>query len=155
MRRRAVAAALATLVLLAGAGSSAAEPVEPVEPTPGAAGIGDPYFPRDGNGGYDVAHYEVHVRMALRSGRLTGRTFLTVTATQDLSSFHLDLVLPTDRVLVDGVPASVTRPDRHEVRVVPAEPIAAGRRFRVRVDYHGRPGPAAYGGERPWVGNSP
>ena len=92
--------------------------------------------------------------MALRSGRLTGRTFLTVTATQDLSSFHLDLVLPTDRVLVDGVPAAFTRPDRHEVRVVPAEPIAAGRRFRVRVDYHGRPGPTAYGGERPWVGNT-
>jgi len=144
-------AALTTLVLLGGAGGSTAVPVGP---TPGAAGIGDAYFPRDGNGGYDVAHYEVHVRMALRSGRLTGRTFLTVTATQDLSSFHLDLVLPTDRVLVDGVRASVTRPDRHEVRVVPAEPIAAGRRFRVRVDYHGRPGLAAYGGERPWPGNA-
>ena len=26
------------------------------EPTPGAPGIGDPYYPLDGNGGYDVAH---------------------------------------------------------------------------------------------------
>ena len=25
--------------------------------TPGAAGIGDPYYPNAGNGGYDVAHY--------------------------------------------------------------------------------------------------
>ncbi|MET1058881.1 MAG: M1 family metallopeptidase [Nocardioides sp.] len=152
MRPRAAAAALACLVLLAGAGSSSS--ADPVAPAPGAAGIGDPYFPRDGNGGYDVAHYEVHVRMALRSGRLTGRTFLTVTATQDLSSFHLDLVLPADRVLVDGVRARFTRPDRHELRVVPAQPIASGQRFRVRVDYHGRPGAKAYGGERPWVGNA-
>jgi aminopeptidase N len=149
--RRTGAAALAVLVLLAGAGSSGAVPAEP---GPGAAGIGDAYFPHDGNGGYDVAHYEVHVRMGLRSGLLTGHTFLTVTATQDLSSFQLDLVLPTDRVLVDGVPARFTRPDRHEVRVVPARAIASGRRFRVRVDYHGRPGPTSYGGERPWVGNT-
>ncbi len=25
--------------------------------TAGAAGVGDPYFPDDGNGGYDVDHY--------------------------------------------------------------------------------------------------
>ena len=110
--RRAGAAALAVLVLLAGAGSSGAAP-----------GLGDAYYPSYGNGGYDVAHYEVHVRMGLRSGLLTGHTFLTVTATQDLSSFQLDLVLPTDRVLVDGEPARFTRPDRHEVRVVPARAI--------------------------------
>jgi hypothetical protein len=26
------------------------------EPTPGAPGIGDSYYPLDGNGGYDVGH---------------------------------------------------------------------------------------------------
>jgi hypothetical protein len=26
---------------------------------PGAAGIGDPYFPLEGNGGYDVRHYDL------------------------------------------------------------------------------------------------
>ncbi|MCU1519161.1 MAG: metallopeptidase, partial [Pseudarthrobacter sp.] len=26
---------------------------------PGAPGLGDPYFPLDGNGGYDVDHYEL------------------------------------------------------------------------------------------------
>ena len=25
--------------------------------SPGSAGLGDPYFPLDGNGGYDVKHY--------------------------------------------------------------------------------------------------
>ena len=152
--RRLAALGLAALTVLAGTGSGSAVPAAPVEPVAGAAGIGDPYFPRDGNGGYDVTHYEVHVRMALREGLLTGRTHLTATATEDLSSFQLDLVLPTDRVLVDGVPARFTRPDRHELRVVPPRPIAAGDRFRVRVDYHGRPGGASYAGERPWVGNT-
>ena len=28
-------------------------------PTPGASGMGDPYFPQDGNGGIDVLHYDV------------------------------------------------------------------------------------------------
>ena len=28
---------------------------------PGAPGIGDPYFPLDGNGGYDVAHYDLDI----------------------------------------------------------------------------------------------
>ena len=35
----------------------------------GAAGIGDPYFPQDGNGGYDVAHYDVHDTYRLRERR--------------------------------------------------------------------------------------
>ena len=28
---------------------------------PGAPGIGDPYFPLDGNGGYDVKHYRLDI----------------------------------------------------------------------------------------------
>ena len=28
---------------------------------PGAPGIGDPYFPLDGNGGYDVKHYDLDI----------------------------------------------------------------------------------------------
>jgi hypothetical protein len=27
--------------------------------SPGAPGIGDPYFPLEGNGGYDVQHYDL------------------------------------------------------------------------------------------------
>ena len=30
--------------------------------TPGDPGIGDPYFPLDGNGGYDVDHYDLAIR---------------------------------------------------------------------------------------------
>jgi len=43
-------------------------------PSPGAPGIGDPYFPKDGNGGIDVLHYDVHDSYTFGSGRLHGRT---------------------------------------------------------------------------------
>ena len=42
--------------LLLAAGSAQASVVKF---SPGAPGIGDPYFPLDGNGGYDVAHYDL------------------------------------------------------------------------------------------------
>ena len=42
-------------------GASGATGARPLA-QPGGAGLGDPYFPKDGNGGYDVAHYELDVR---------------------------------------------------------------------------------------------
>ena len=60
--------------------------------SPGAAGLGDPYFPLDGNGGYDVA--PLRPRPALRPGdrHAARRRHDPGTATQDLSRFNLDLV---------------------------------------------------------------
>ena len=152
MRLRPAAVLAAALLVLAGAGAAPAAPVAD-PPTPGAPGIGDPYFPRDGNGGYDVRHYDVHVTTAIADGRLTGRTTITATATQDLASFHLDLLLPARSVRVDGRPATFRRPDRHELRVTPARPVPAGRTFRVDVTYGGRPGKVWWGGERAWLAN--
>ena len=37
----------------------------------GAPGIGDPYFPVDGNGGIDVLHYDIHDTYAF--GRVGSR----------------------------------------------------------------------------------
>ena len=122
-------------------------------PEPGADGMGDPYFPLDGNGGIDVLEYEIHDDYWFRDGRLRGWTRLTVRATQDLSSFNLDLLLPTRGVEVDGVDAAFARPDGHELQITPAEPITAGQEFRVRVDYSGRPGHIAWDGERNWLAN--
>jgi hypothetical protein len=62
-------------------------------PTPGASGMGDPYFPQDGDGGIDVLHYDVRDGYSFRTGRLHGRTVLDVRATQDLSRFDLDVLL--------------------------------------------------------------
>lgn len=147
----AAGAALATALTLGGAPTTAAE-VGPVE---GAAGIGDPYFPLDGNGGYDVTHYDVNVeRYDLRTTALSGWTEITARATQHLASFHLDLMLDVDEVTVDGVPvASFGKVDAagHELEVRPQTPVLPGATFTVRVAYHGVPRELAYRGSRPWV----
>src|SRR5688500_19187198 len=59
-------------------------------PTPGAPGIGDPYYPLDGNGGYDVAHYDLDLRYDPATDVLSGTATVEATATQDLSAFNLD-----------------------------------------------------------------
>ncbi|MGH3362894.1 MAG: M1 family metallopeptidase [Nocardioides sp.] len=122
-------------------------------PAPGAAGIGDPYFPLDGNGGIDVVHYDIHDRYQFRERRLSGRTRLTITATHALSRFNLDLLLPVRAVKVDGAAARHTRPNRHELTIIPADPIGGGERFRVVVHYAGRPGRLSWGGESNWLAN--
>ncbi|MBB6476338.1 M1 family metallopeptidase [Sphaerisporangium rubeum] len=109
--------------------------------TPGAAGIGDPDFPRDGNGGYDVAHYGLRLGYDPSSRTLDGTATVKAAATQDLSLFHLDLHGFTVRaVTVDGAAATFTR-DGDELVVTPAEPIAKGTSFTVAVEYGGKPDP--------------
>ena len=59
-----VGAVMALGPALAQAGSGGSGPF-----TPGAPGAGDPYFPLDGNGGYDVRHYALDVKYDPRHGR--------------------------------------------------------------------------------------
>jgi len=117
----------------------------------GASGIGDPYWPRDGNGGYDVLRYRVRNDWSFATQRLRGTTVVTLRATQDLRSLSLDLLLPVSGVWVDGDRAAYRRPGPHELRVVPARPLAAGSTHEVRVRYAGEPGRYAYAGERAWL----
>ncbi|MFC7592657.1 hypothetical protein ACFQYP_59770 [Nonomuraea antimicrobica] len=71
----------------------------------GAPGIGDPDFPRDGNGGYDVSHYDLAVDYTPSSRRLDGVATIRAAATQELSSFNLDLSgLDVREVTVDDSP---------------------------------------------------
>jgi aminopeptidase N len=138
---------LAVLVALSGGPAEAA-----AAPTPGAPGIGDPYFPHDGNGGIDVLHYDIHDTYAFGSGRLSGTTKLDVRATQDLSRFDLDFLLPVTSVTVDGRRAAgFKRHGNHELRITPASPIAAGSRFRVSVEYAGVPADEGSEGEHNWL----
>lgn len=152
--RPALCAALAT-VLAAGLGvgvggtttaHAAAAPVD------GASGIGDSYWPLDGNGGIDVATYRISNRYALETKRLSGRTAIDLTATQDLASFSLDFLLDVSRVRVDGEVARFTKTDGgHELRVTPARPLVAGSRHTVVVSYADRPARHSYAGERNWL----
>ncbi len=146
----ATGAALATLLSLGAVPTTAAEQ----GPVDGAAGIGDPYFPKDGNGGYDVEHYDVNVeRYDLRTTALSGWTEITARATEHLASFHLDLMLDVDAVSVNGVPAEFAKVGRagHELEVRPRAAVPPGADFTVRVDYHGVPKDLTYRGQSPWL----
>jgi len=106
--------------------------------TPGSPGLGDPFFPLGGNGGYDVRHYGLSLDYAPAANRLAGTAVITATATQALSRFDLDLRGFDVDVRVNGSPATYTR-DGQELVVTPAAGISAGRTFTVTVAYSGTP----------------
>jgi aminopeptidase N len=118
-------------------------------PTAGARSAGDPYFPLQGNGGYDVGHYGLDLDYRPASGALkgalTGIATIDATATQALDRFDLDLRrnMTVSSVTVDGKPAAFAQPAelRQELVVTPAAPLGAGTEFTVVVRYSGMPGP--------------
>ncbi|MDQ0991979.1 M1 family metallopeptidase [Streptomyces sp. V3I7] len=109
-------------------------------PAPGAAGIGDPLAPLDGNGGYTVRRYTLDFDwQAPRTPFRAGATVSAV-ATQALSRFDLDFAGNTlHSVTVDGVPAKDVRREGDELVLTPPRPIARGRAFTVRVSYTADP----------------
>ncbi|PZS40059.1 MAG: peptidase [Pseudonocardiales bacterium] len=121
-------------------------------PVAGADGIGDPYFPRAGNSGYDVTAYDIAVRYDPPTDQLVGHTTITATATESLSRFDLDLRLPASAVLVNGRLA-VIHQDGGELQVTPAAPVPSGAPMTVRVDYAGMPSSVSGrpGVQSPWV----
>jgi aminopeptidase N len=107
----------------------------------GSAGLGDPYFPKAGNGGYDVGHYGIKLRYTPRSNFLSATTKITATATENLSRFDLDFRhLRVSALSVNGEKAGHTRRGQ-ELRVTPQHGLRKGRRFVVRVRYRGHPRP--------------
>ena len=155
IRRPVLSAALATalaagLAVVTGAATATAE--APLAAVDGASGIGDPYWPLDGNGGIDVSTYRISNRYTLATKRLSGRTTIELTATQDLASFSLDFLLDVSRVSVDGTEARFVRTDGgHELRITPARPLASGSEHRVVVAYADHPARHSYAGERNWL----
>jgi aminopeptidase N len=108
---------------------------------PGSSGLGDPYFPGSGNGGYDAAHYDLAIDYAPRSERLEATARILATASQDLSQFNLDFRGPRiTRITVQGQPAAFRRRGQ-ELIVTPPAAIPAGTEFEVVVGYAGRVGP--------------
>lgn len=108
----------------------------------GSPGAGDPYYPTDGNGGYDVADYDVNITYDPASRHLDGTTKITATTTKDLSRFNLDLhELHVDSVAVNGKKAEFDRARKHELVISPANPLPQGEKFTVTVKYAGTPEP--------------
>jgi aminopeptidase N len=141
MRKLAVALVLAlpTSAVVTGGPALASSPGTSRSAHPGAPGIGDPYYPLDGNGGYDVKHYDLAVRYAPATDALAGDVRIRATATQRLSAFNLDLDGLTIRsVTVDGQPATWSRAGT-ELTVTPRRSLGRGQPFDTRILYDGVP----------------
>ena len=105
--------------------------------TPGAPGAGDPYFPLDGNGGYDTQHYLLDVKYDPATDVLEGVATIRARATQNLSRFNLDLDgLTVLSVEVDGRAATWTR-SGGELVITPSAGLRDGSSFTTKVTYRG------------------
>ncbi|SDN56086.1 Peptidase family M1 [Klenkia soli] len=130
-----------SLVVLTACSTAVLRPL----PVVGATGIGDPYYPGDGNGGYDVDAYDLDIGYDPATDVLTGTATITARTTDaPLASFSLDLVgLDVADVRVDGTPVEVTR-DGDELVVDRGQVVVDGG-FTVRVEYSGVPEPVQDG----------
>jgi aminopeptidase N len=108
-------------------------------PVDGAPGIGDPYYPQMGNGGYDAQNYTIALDVDPVANTLNGSTTLTAKTTERLRSFNLDFhALTVGTVLVDNLLAEFTR-DGDELTIIPAKILESNVPFSVIVNYHGTP----------------
>lgn len=110
------------------------------EPRPGSSGVGDPYFPFLGNGGYDAQHYTLDLDYDFASNVLAGTVTMQAIATHSLSSFNVDFAgFTLETVTVNGLAARFERQER-EVTITPSEPLYQDNRFEVAFTYRGVPG---------------
>jgi aminopeptidase N len=125
---------LAGAILVAGCSSG------PDHPVAGPAqGIGDPYYPSDGNPGYDVSDYSVTTAYDPASAWFHSTTRVRATATSARGRFDLDLStgLTVRSVRVNGQPARFSRVYPHELVITPPTPLATGDPMDVVVAYAG------------------
>ncbi|MFL6124866.1 M1 family metallopeptidase [Actinophytocola sp.] len=132
MRTPALVAAGLAVMLFASPAAAAAGSV-------GAPGIGDSYYPLDGNGGYDVSHYDIRVSYQPSTDVLSGTTTILARPTEDLASFDLDFLLKVSSVRINNVPADF-RTDGGELTVTPKAALPKGRDVTIVVRYTDTPG---------------
>ena len=123
---------------------------------PGAPGAGDPYYPLDGNGGYDVTHYDIRLNYLPATDRLSGTTTILARATQELDRFNLDFLLQVSSVRVNNVPAAFSSNGDGELVVTPAQTLPEGSNLTIVVRYSDVPSNPAYqlNGYNAWVRTS-
>ena len=130
---------------------SSTEPQPPAREPDGAVGddgIGDPYYPTAGNGGYEVSSYDVAIDYTPESNELIGTATIAATVTEDstLGRFNLDLQpsMEVSSVEVGGEPASFEQDDA-ELVITPATGLEPDTDFTVTVSYSGEPGTVSGG----------
>jgi aminopeptidase N len=117
----------------------------------GAPGIGDPYFPEMGNGGYDVLHYDLTLNVDMTEGTIQAKVEINARSLQPLGRFDLDLNgFTITSVEVNGED-TVFEHDQGELVVTPAEIISAGTLFTVDVQYEGAAGNQSQNGSENFV----
>ena len=108
----------------------------------GPSGVGDPFFPRAGNGGYLVDSYNLRLNYRPHADRLRARARIEATVEtpgQALRRFNLDYRGPSIKSLrVDGARADYRRRGQ-ELIVTPDAPLADAAGFAVDVRYAGKP----------------
>ena len=124
--------------LLAGCSSSSPSTTPPT-PSGRYAGIGDPYYPDDGNTGYHVRGYDVRLTYQV-GGIITSATttvHATVTARQPLFDLDLSNQLVVTSVVVNGKHATFRQRAPHELVITPDGVLTPGQALTVVVGYHG------------------
>src|SRR5690606_6649840 len=107
------------------------------EPGDGATGIGDPYFPDLGNGGYDVVHYGLDLRWRPDAGRIDGVATITATASEPLRIVALDFLGDeVEAVEVDGTPAEWIRRCERDLVVTPSATVSSWSTFTIVATYN-------------------
>ena len=106
-RRPSRASRLAAAAALAAAGALIVPGAARAAFTPGTAGVGDPFFPNAGNGGYEVADYALKLRYRPSARKLEGKARITANATQDLTAQKVE------RVAAAATDAARAEAERH------------------------------------------
>lgn len=132
--KRAGIAALAVAVSLVAAAPAAADRY-----IVGSPGLGDPYYPLAGNGGYDVKHYSLDLQYDRGPNLLVGSATILARTTQNLERFNLDFRdYEISKLTVNGRRARFAR-DGQELMISPRPKLKANRPLVVRVEYKGQP----------------
>lgn len=76
------------LLLLLGATGAEAQPTERIDGVDGDPSVGDPYYPRLGNSGYDVKHYDIELRIDPARRFARGSTSIELVLPRHASLFH-------------------------------------------------------------------
>ena len=88
-----------------------------------------------------MLHYDIDLDVEPAANTITARAIITAQASEDLTSFNLDLSgLDVGSVTVDGAGAEFSR-SGHELSIRPASALTSGARFAVVVAYSGSPEP--------------
>ncbi|GAA1280126.1 M1 family metallopeptidase [Saccharothrix xinjiangensis] len=130
----------AALLLLAGTATAV---------QPGSPGIGDPYYPGAGNGGYDVSHYDIRLTYQPATDTLSGTTTVLARTTQDLTAFNLDFLLQVKSVRVNNRVADFAQ-QGGELTVDPPGTLRAGADLTIVVTYSDVPSSRTQDGYTAW-----